>query len=140
MVSAQQLSWLTFNKPAPDWKESANRDHQDAELQRLRMGQEGCGCNPTCQDFYKTINLTPFGDRVKTFDGMIFIAAGATGADLIKRVSLEIPQNNAVAHNRGIDLQTTKKLSRKHALPTATKGKRIKITTATKVVRKNIKK
>jgi len=65
-----------------DWKEEMNKSHREAELLRLRYGQDGCGCASTCQPFYKTIDLLIYGERVKKLGDFIFIDAGLTGADL----------------------------------------------------------
>lgn len=46
----------------------ADRFHLEGELARLVAGDEGCGC-ALCQEFYKTIDLNVYGDRVKRFDG-----------------------------------------------------------------------
>lgn len=45
-------------------KEQILQEHQRAELQRLNDGWAGCGC-ADCQDFYKSIELTNYGERVQ---------------------------------------------------------------------------
>jgi hypothetical protein len=50
--------------------------HQQAELQRLDDGMDGCGC-PECQELYKTIDLEKYGARVHRFHDVVLIAAGA---------------------------------------------------------------
>lgn len=54
-------------------------EHHRAEQERLLAGYEGCGC-ASCQEFYKTINLSVYGDRVKRYADIIVILAGKTGA------------------------------------------------------------
>jgi len=43
-----------------DW---IREEHQRAELERLETGWEGCGCRD-CQEFYQTIDLSRYGNRV----------------------------------------------------------------------------
>lgn len=65
-----------------DLKVLTRQEHRRAELQRLRMGMDGCGC-AECQVFYTTIDLAAFGSRVIRYGDCISIAAGNTGADLM---------------------------------------------------------
>jgi len=44
-------------------KEWIAEEHQRAELERLDTGWEGCGCRD-CQEFYKTLDLSRYGNRV----------------------------------------------------------------------------
>lgn len=57
------------------------QEHIRAELLRLRAGYDGCGCGD-CQQFYTTLDLEKYGDRVKHNAGIISIEADKTGADL----------------------------------------------------------
>lgn len=57
------------------------QEHIRAELLRLRAGYDGCGC-ADCQQFYTTLDLAKYGDRVKHSAGIISIEAGKAGADL----------------------------------------------------------
>jgi hypothetical protein len=61
-------------------KERTNRDHQTAELKRLRAGYDGCSCQD-CQEFYKTLDLSLYGDRVIRLADVICIVAGRIGAE-----------------------------------------------------------
>ena len=65
--------------PATDWKAARFKEHQHAELLRLKAGQEGCGCSD-CQKFYQTLDLSQFGDRVKHYGNTVMVLAGTTGA------------------------------------------------------------
>jgi hypothetical protein len=51
--------------------------HREAELLRLNSGEEGCGC-ADCQEYYKTLDLSVYGPRVKLYNGMVFIFDGAS--------------------------------------------------------------
>jgi len=57
--------------------------HNQAELLRLYMGMDGCGC-AECQEYYKTLDLSKYGSRVKRFGDFVIISAGTTGADLME--------------------------------------------------------
>ena len=57
--------------------------HNEAELLRLRMGMDGCGCS-LCQEYYQTLDLSNYGYRVKRFGDITVISAGFTGADLFE--------------------------------------------------------
>jgi hypothetical protein len=48
-------------------------EHRRAELQRLEQGWAGCGCG-LCQDFYRTLDLSKFGARVKVNAGQVTIS------------------------------------------------------------------
>lgn len=54
----------------PKW---IKEEHQKAELLRLEQGWTGCGCSD-CQEFYKTIDLKKYGDRVKEIADIILIS------------------------------------------------------------------
>jgi hypothetical protein len=56
------------------------KDHEAAEILRLRAGFDSCGCQD-CQTFYKTLDLSIYGDRVLTMGGVTCIVAGRAGAD-----------------------------------------------------------
>ena len=47
-------------------------NHTTAELLRLESGMPGCGCDE-CQRFYKTLDLSVYGDRVKRMYGVVYI-------------------------------------------------------------------
>lgn len=47
-------------------------EHRRAELQRLDLGMDGCGCSD-CQELYKTLDLTRYGSRVIRIDGIVTI-------------------------------------------------------------------
>jgi len=53
--------------------------HRQAEKMRLDAGQSGCGCS-VCQEFYKELDLTPYGRRVHNYEGFISIADKAVKA------------------------------------------------------------
>lgn len=72
----------------PDLKDLIEAEHRKAELERLLAGYEGCGCTD-CQQFYSSINLGQFGDRVKEYAGTISILAGRTGATKWDQYHLE---------------------------------------------------
>jgi len=83
---------LDFNnippKPEPlpaegdlDVKAWILKEHRRAELLRLRAGYSGCGC-VDCQQFYTTLDLSKYGDRVRHNGGVISVEAGKAGADL----------------------------------------------------------
>jgi hypothetical protein len=61
-------------EPAPTKIKLADAYHIEGERARLLAGDEGCGCN-LCQTFYKSIDLTVYGDRVKNYEGHITIRA-----------------------------------------------------------------
>lgn len=48
--------------------------HTDTEKLRLDTGLENCGC-PECQSFYKTLDLSKYRGRVKTYGDVIIITA-----------------------------------------------------------------
>ena len=66
--------------PATNWKVEMRKEHQHAELLRLKAGQEGCGCSD-CQKFYQILDLSQFGDRVKHYGSTVMVLSGSTGAD-----------------------------------------------------------
>ena len=68
-------------------------DHSIAELERLDAGMDGCGCQD-CQDFYKTINLNVYGDRVRYFHDTIIITAGAA----VRRNTIPQPPDEEDSH------------------------------------------
>jgi hypothetical protein len=47
-------------------------EHYRAELQRLSEGWAGCGCS-FCQELYKSIDLSKYGNRVKQHGDAVFI-------------------------------------------------------------------
>ena len=67
--------------PAQDLKALIKQEHQRAEVERLRAGFDGCGC-AICQELYKTLDLSAYGDRVNKSGDLINIVAGKDGADL----------------------------------------------------------
>ncbi len=69
--------------PAQDLLAQIRQEHEKAELLRLSMGQEGCGCSD-CQELYRTLDLSKYGERVKRSGDFIVIVAGKTGADLLE--------------------------------------------------------
>jgi len=67
--------------PKQNLKRSAQRDHQRAEILRLDLGLEGCGCSD-CQALYQQIDLEKYGHRVKRYAGTVLIMGrAATGPD-----------------------------------------------------------
>lgn len=60
--------------------EMMQKAHRQAELERLRAGFEGCGCSD-CQEYYRELDLTVYGERVKRVADIITIIEGKTGAD-----------------------------------------------------------
>lgn len=92
------------------FKIMANEEHRNAEMQRLRRGYDGCGCS-VCQELYRTADISIFGDRVNTYQHLIFIVGGTTGADL--RTNAE---RRAATGNNTIDtdkIAVTKQSARK---------------------------
>lgn len=71
------------------------KEHWDTELLRLRQGQDGCGC-VLCQEFYKTIDLSVYGDRVKRYGGTVIITSGKTGADLYEEFKDAWVKNDSI--------------------------------------------
>jgi len=76
-----ELSKLARVSHDLDLKAQIQQAHFEAELERLRAGYDGCGC-ADCQELYKTLDLSVYGDRVKDYAGTILVVAGKTGADL----------------------------------------------------------
>lgn len=70
-------------------KEQIREEHWRSELQRLRSGMDGCGCGE-CQQFYKTLDLSQFGSRVRRLGDIVTIVAGVTGADLMTVMTEEV--------------------------------------------------
>jgi hypothetical protein len=68
---------------AYDLKALIRHEHRQAELQRLQMGLDGCGCSE-CQALYTEIDLEKYGARVINSGGTIVVMAGKTGADILK--------------------------------------------------------
>jgi hypothetical protein len=60
-----------------DNNEVVKHDHRQAELLRLDMGMEGCGC-ADCQELYRSIDLDNYGARVQRFQDIIIILPGAS--------------------------------------------------------------
>ncbi len=60
-------------KPSGDLKALIRQEHRQAELQRLDEGYAGCGC-AECQELYKTLDLTRYGNRVAYCGELVIIA------------------------------------------------------------------
>lgn len=58
--------------PAQDLKALIRQEHKRAELQRLDEGMDGCGCSD-CQELYKTLDLSKYGNRVTNFGDTVLI-------------------------------------------------------------------
>lgn len=56
----------------PTIKELIREEHRRAELARFDAGLPGCGCLD-CQELYRTLDLSKYGDRVKHYGGFILI-------------------------------------------------------------------
>jgi len=79
-------------------QERIQKDHQEAEILRLRAGYDGCGC-ADCQEFYKTLDLSVYKDRVLTMAGVTCIVAGRAGADKWKEYHQNEDNNRATARH-----------------------------------------
>lgn len=64
-----------------DFNELNKEEHKAAEILRLRAGYDGCAC-AWCQETYRSIDLSMYGDRVLKTSDTVSIAAGRKGADL----------------------------------------------------------
>ena len=74
-------------------RDEIRKEHNRAELERLRAGFEGCGCTE-CQELYATLNLSWYGERVKKDGNIISISAGKSGADLWDKYHTETPPDS----------------------------------------------
>jgi hypothetical protein len=74
---------ITDLPPTQDLKALIHEEHNRAELQRLRMGLEGYGY-VECQELYRTLGLSVYGNRVIQYSDLIFVQAGKDGADLFE--------------------------------------------------------
>lgn len=60
-------------------------EHRRAELERLRLGEECCGCRD-CQQLYSTLDLSEYGSRVIRVGGeVLMITASKNGSDSSQR-------------------------------------------------------
>lgn len=77
---------MTAKLPPPqDLKDLIQVEHCRSELERLSAGYDGCGCL-ACQEFYKTLDLEEYGERVITDGGgLVVIVAGRKGGTLWKQ-------------------------------------------------------
>lgn len=112
---AMDFSVVADEPPRHDLKALIRAEHRRAELERLRAGYEGCGC-AGCQDFYPTINLWVYGDRVKRYAGVISIVEGRPGADFWEKYHRELRQDAANMGKTGGEVVS--KIPDKDILPT----------------------
>ena len=105
-------------------------EHQHAELARLNAGMEGCGC-ADCREFYKTIDLTRYGSRVKTFGDYITISG--VKAQKERDLNIEGTDNEPQGAEINLPLGTTPepimKQARRRGRPSIKQGQAISRTT-----------
>jgi len=63
-----------------DYRSMADEEHRRTELLRLDTGMAGCGC-AACQEFYRTIDLSVYGSRVKRQHGVLWITGRVSVLD-----------------------------------------------------------
>lgn len=83
--------------------------HTDTEKLRLDAGLENCGC-PECQAFYKTIDLSKYGGRVKTFGDVVIISAKSPKPEKpVNELSTNPPGKEQVTKRHGVKTLTDRK-------------------------------
>jgi len=70
----------TTTPEAPAIWDMAQEEHRQAELLRLDLGMAGCGCS-SCQNFYRSLDLSKYGKRVHRYDEAIYITGRMSPGD-----------------------------------------------------------